>query len=208
MNGRRTRRMGAAGLGLAAAVWAVLAAEISAQEPPPARRSPRRRSRWCSSCREGCGRENSSSDPPSPMKGDAASTRAGAVPVAGAGCGRSDAVLGDLDPGEISDGGKGFTAGVPFDPAWTETLDRIDLRARKAWPRSTGRTARGRCWSGTASQDRCARFCATRPLRGLPPALAADSARLEIIRGLPRPPPDPPERSPAEPRGERPGGSC
>ena len=94
-----------------------------------------------------------------------------------------------LTPGEISDGGSGFTVAIPFDSAWTVALDRIELRGPEGvatLDRSDGARAmliRDRVTGQVRGILRDA------PASGaLPPGLAADSARLEIIRGLPRPP--------------------
>ncbi|WP_419167193.1 hypothetical protein [Candidatus Palauibacter sp.] len=100
-----------------------------------------------------------------------------------------------LTPSETSEGGSGFAVAIPFDPAWTEALDRIELRGP----------------GGVATLDRTdgaramlIRDRATGQVRailrdasgGLPPELAADSASLDIILGLPRPPARPPPRPP------------
>ena len=94
-----------------------------------------------------------------------------------------------LTPGEMSDGGSGFTVVLPFEPGWTETLDRIELRGPEGvatLDRSDGARAmlvRDRDTGQVRAILRDAPASG-----GLPPSLAADSARLEIIRGLPRPP--------------------
>ena len=94
-----------------------------------------------------------------------------------------------LTPGEMSDGGSGFTVVLPFEPGWTETLDRIELRGPEGvatLDRSAGARAmlvRDRDTGQVRAILRDAPASG-----GLPPSLAADSARLEIIRGLPRPP--------------------
>ncbi len=90
-------------------------------------------------------------------------------------------------PGEISDGSKGFSYSIPFDSAWTEALDRIELsgpegvatvdreagaRAMMVIDRATGRV-RSILRNGAAA---------------LPAELAPDSSRVRILRGLPRPP--------------------
>lgn len=90
-------------------------------------------------------------------------------------------------PSEISDGSKGFSYSIPFDAAWTEALDRLELsgpegvatvdreagvRAMMVIDRATGQV-RSLLRNGDA---------------GLPAELAADSSRVRILRGLPRPP--------------------
>ena len=190
--------MGAAGLALAAAVWAVLAAEISAQEPPAGQEKPEAQESMVllvsGGVREGelvlgpaFAYEGATPPPHEP----------GPYRLRGLDAEGQTLFSVTLTPGEISDGGKGFTAGVPFDPAWTETLDRIDLRGPEGvatLDRSDG--ARAMLVRDRVTGQVRAILRDAPPSGGLPPALAADSARLEIIRGLPRPPPDPPERSP------------
>ena len=94
-----------------------------------------------------------------------------------------------LTPGEMSDGGSGFTIVLPFEAAWTETLDRIELRGPEGvatLDRSDG--ARAMLIRDRETGQVRAILRDAPASGGLPPSLAADSARLEIIRGLPRPP--------------------
>lgn len=94
-----------------------------------------------------------------------------------------------LQPGELSHGGSAFTVALPFEPTWTEALDRIELRGPEgvaALDRSDG--ARAALIRDRATGQVRAILRDAPAADGLPPALAADSASLEIIRGLPRPP--------------------
>ncbi len=185
-------------LGLAATAGAVLAADLSAQEPPASQEKPEAQ-RTMVLLVSGGVRDGEI------VLGPAFAYEGAMPPPAEPGPYRLRGLDAEgetlfsvtLTPGEISDGGKGFTAGVPFDPAWTEALDRIELRGPEgvaALDRSDGPRAmlvRDRVTGQVRAILRDAP-----PSGGLPPGLEADSARLEIIRGLPRPPQDPPERSP------------
>ena len=90
-------------------------------------------------------------------------------------------------PGEISDGSKGFNYAIPFDSSWKGTLDRLELRG----PEGVVTVDRQAGARGMMVIDR-----ATGQVRSilrnspavLPPELAADSSRVLILRGLPRPP--------------------
>ena len=90
-------------------------------------------------------------------------------------------------PGEISDGSKGFSYSIPFDAAWTEALDRLELSGPEgvtAVDREAGARA-------TMVIDRATgqvRSIARNGAATLPAELEADSSRVRILRGLPRPP--------------------
>ncbi|MCY3699497.1 MAG: hypothetical protein OXH46_07675 [Gemmatimonadetes bacterium] len=90
-------------------------------------------------------------------------------------------------PGEISDGSKGFSYSIPFDPAWTEALDRLELSGPEgvtAVDREAGARAMMVIDRATGQVRSLLRDAAA----GLPAELAADSSSLRILRGLPRPP--------------------
>ena len=100
-----------------------------------------------------------------------------------------------LTPSETSEGGSGFTVAIPFDPAWTEALDRIELRG----PEGVATLDRSDGGRAMLVRDRVTgqvRAILRDHSGGLPPGLAADSASLDIILGLPRPPARPPARPP------------
>ena len=90
-------------------------------------------------------------------------------------------------PGEISDGSKGFSHSIPFDPAWTEALDRLELRG----PEGVATVDREAGARGMMVIDRVTgqvRSILRNGAAALPAELAADSSRVRILRGLPRPP--------------------
>ena len=91
-------------------------------------------------------------------------------------------------PGGISDGSKGFSYSIPFDPAWTEALDRLELSGPEGVA-TVGREAGARAVMAIDRASGQVRSILRNAAAGLPPELAADSVRLRILRGLPRPRP-------------------
>ena len=90
-------------------------------------------------------------------------------------------------PGEISDGSKGFSHSIPFDPAWTEALDRLELSG----PEGVATVDREAGARGMMVIDRATgqvRSILRNGAAALPAELAADSSRVRVLRGLPRPP--------------------
>ena len=90
-------------------------------------------------------------------------------------------------PGEISDGSKGFSYSIPFDPAWTEALDRLELSGPEGVT-TVGREAGARAMMVIDRATGQVRSLMRNAAGGLPAELAADSSSLRILRGLPRPP--------------------
>ena len=90
-------------------------------------------------------------------------------------------------PGEISDGSKGFSYSIPFDPAWTEALDRLELSGPEGVT-TVGREAGARAMMAIDRATGQVRSILRNAAGGLPAELAADSSGLRILRGLPRPP--------------------
>ena len=90
-------------------------------------------------------------------------------------------------PGEISDGSKGFSYSIPFDPGWTEALDRLELRGPEGVA-TVDREAGVRAMMVIDRESGQVRSILRDGAAGLPAALAADSSRVRILRGLPRPP--------------------
>ena len=190
-------------LGLAATAGAVLAADLPAQDPPANQEPPEAQASMVLLVSGGVRDGELVLGPafayegPTPPPAEPGPYRLQGLDAEG-----ETLFSVTLTPGEISDGGKGFTAGIPFDAAWTEALDRIDLRGPEGvatLDRSDGARAmlvRDRVTGQVRAILRDA------PTSGrLPAGLEADSARLEIIRGLPRPPQDPPQ----DPPGALPG---
>ncbi len=94
-------------------------------------------------------------------------------------------------PGEISDGSKGFSWSIPFDTAWTEALDRLELSGPEGVT-TVDREAGARAMMVIDRETGQVRSIMRRGPVALPPELAADSSRVRILRGLPRPLPRPP----------------
>ena len=94
-------------------------------------------------------------------------------------------------PGEISDGSKGFSYSIPFDAAWTEALDRLEFSAPEGVT-TVDREAGARAMMVIDRATGQVRSIMRHGPVPLPPELAADSSRVRILRGLPRPPPRPP----------------
>ncbi len=92
-------------------------------------------------------------------------------------------------PHEIDHGGSGFSFSIAFEPAWTEALDRIEVRGPEGVA-TVDRVAGGRAMLIIDRATGQVRSILRDGSGGLPAALAADSAGLEIIRGLPRRPSD------------------
>ncbi len=92
-------------------------------------------------------------------------------------------------PDEIDHGGSGFAYSIAFDPAWTEALDRIEVRGPEGVA-TVDRVAGGRAMLIIDRATGQVRGILRDGSGGLPAGLAADSASLDIIRGLPRPPGD------------------
>ena len=90
-------------------------------------------------------------------------------------------------PGEISDGSKGFSYSIPFDPAWTEALDRLELSGPEGVT-TVDREAGARAMMVIDRATGQVRSLLRDAAAGLPAELAADSSSLRILRGLPRPP--------------------
>ncbi|MXW56141.1 MAG: hypothetical protein F4Z59_05525 [Gemmatimonadales bacterium] len=90
-------------------------------------------------------------------------------------------------PGEISDGSKGFSYSIPFDPAWTEALDRLELSGPEGVT-TVDREAGARAMMVIDRASGQVRSLLRDAAAGLPAELAADSSGLRILRGLPRPP--------------------
>lgn len=90
-------------------------------------------------------------------------------------------------PGEISDGSKGFSYSIPFDPAWTEALDRLELSGPEGVT-TVDREAGARAMMVIDRATGQVRSLLRDAAAGLPAELAADSSGLRILRGLPRPP--------------------
>lgn len=90
-------------------------------------------------------------------------------------------------PGEISDGSKGFSYSIPFDPAWTEALDRLELSGPEGVA-TVDREAGARAMMVIDRATGQVRSIARHGAATLPPELEADSSRVRILRGLPRPP--------------------
>lgn len=90
-------------------------------------------------------------------------------------------------PGEISDGSKGFSYSIPFDPAWTEALDRLELSGPEGVA-TVDREAGVRAMMVVDRESGQVRSILRNGAGALPAALAADSSRVRILRGLPRPP--------------------
>ena len=90
-------------------------------------------------------------------------------------------------PGEISDGSKGFSYSIPFDPAWTEALDRLELSG-PGGVATVDRKAGVRAMMVIDRESGQVRSILRNGAAALPAALAADSSRVRILRGLPRPP--------------------
>lgn len=90
-------------------------------------------------------------------------------------------------PGEISDGSKGFSYSIPFDPAWTEALDRLELSGPEGVA-TVDREAGARAMMVIDRATGQVRSLLRNAAAGLPAALAADSSGVRILRGLPRPP--------------------
>ena len=90
-------------------------------------------------------------------------------------------------PGEISDGSKGFSYSIPFDPGWTEALDRLELRGPEGVA-TVDREAGVRAMMVIDRESGQVRSILRNGAAALPAALAADSSRVRILRGLPRPP--------------------
>ncbi|WP_420447165.1 hypothetical protein [Candidatus Palauibacter sp.] len=98
-------------------------------------------------------------------------------------------------PGEISDGSKGFSYSIPFDAAWTEALDRLEFSAPEGVT-TVDREAGARAMMVIDRATGQVRSILRRGPVPLPPELAADSSRVRILRGLPRPLLRPPPRPP------------
>lgn len=92
-----------------------------------------------------------------------------------------------LAPDRFSDGAAGFTITIPFEPEWTLELDRLVLRTPQG-SATLDRTDGGRAMlvRDRVTGDVRAILRDVPASAGLPPELAADSTRLQIIRGLPR----------------------
>ncbi|MXX69424.1 MAG: hypothetical protein F4Y74_10730 [Gemmatimonadales bacterium] len=90
-------------------------------------------------------------------------------------------------PGEISDGSKGFSYSIPFDPVWTEALDRLELSGPEGVV-TVGREAGARAMMVIDRATGQVRSIARNGAATLPAELEADSSRVRILRGLPRPP--------------------
>ncbi len=90
-------------------------------------------------------------------------------------------------PGEISDGSKGFSHSIAFDPAWTEALDRLELSGPEGVT-AVDREAGARAMMVIDRATGQVRSILRNGAAALPPELAADSSRVRIVRGLPRPP--------------------
>lgn len=98
-------------------------------------------------------------------------------------------------PGEISDGSKGFSYSIPFDAAWTEALDRLEFSAPEGVT-TVDREAGARAMMVIDRATGQVRSIMRHGPVPLPPELAADSSRVRILRGLPRPLLRPPPRPP------------
>ena len=84
-------------------------------------------------------------------------------------------------------GGSGFVFAIPFESEWTEALDRIELSG----PEGVATLDRATGGRGVLVVDRetgMVRSILRDGFGALPPDIAADSAKVEIIRGLPREP--------------------
>ena len=90
-------------------------------------------------------------------------------------------------PGEISDGSRGFSYSIPFDAAWTEALDRLELSGPEGVT-TVDRKAGARSMMVIDRATGQVRSILRNAAAGLPEELAADSSGLRILRGLPRPP--------------------
>lgn len=90
-------------------------------------------------------------------------------------------------PGEISDGSKGFSYSIPFDAAWTEALDRLELSGPEGVA-TVDREAGARAMMVIDRATGQVRSIARHGAATLPAELEADSSRVRILRGLPRPP--------------------
>ena len=93
-------------------------------------------------------------------------------------------------PGEISDGSKGFSYSIPFDAAWTEALDRLELSGPEGVV-EVDREAGARAMMVIDRESGQVRSILRNGAAALPAELAelaADSSRVRILRGLPRPP--------------------
>ncbi|MDE2943963.1 MAG: hypothetical protein OXT63_07110 [Gemmatimonadota bacterium] len=90
-------------------------------------------------------------------------------------------------PSEISDGSKGFSYSIPFDAAWTEALDRLELSGPEGVA-TVDREAGARAMMVIDRATGQVRSLLRNAAAGLPAALAADSSGVRILRGLPRPP--------------------
>lgn len=93
-------------------------------------------------------------------------------------------------PGEISDGSKGFSYSIPFDPAWTEALDRLELSGPEGVA-TVNREVGARAMMVIDRESGQVRSILRNGAAALPAELAelaADSSRVRILRGLPRPP--------------------
>ncbi len=90
-------------------------------------------------------------------------------------------------PGEISDGSKGFSYSIPFDAAWTEALDRLELSGPEGVA-TVDREAGARAMMVIDRATGQVRSIARNGAAALPAELEADSSRVRILRGLPRPP--------------------
>lgn len=90
-------------------------------------------------------------------------------------------------PGEISDGSRGFSHSIPFDAAWTEALDRLELSGPEGVT-TVDRETGARAMMVIDRESGQVRSILRNGAGALPAELAADSSRVRILRGLPRPP--------------------
>ena len=90
-------------------------------------------------------------------------------------------------PNEISDGSKGFSYSIPFDAAWTEALDRLELGGPEGVV-TVDREAGARAMMVIDRATGQVRSILRDGAAALPAELAADTSRIRILRGLPRPP--------------------
>ena len=87
----------------------------------------------------------------------------------------------------IDDANRAFTFAIPFDPAWTETLDRVTLTG----PEGAVTLDRGRGGRAALIVDRATGRVQSIVRDGagaLPSALGTAGIGLRVIRGLPRSP--------------------